>query len=86
MTAEEITRGERAMIAAWLRDPATVMALCEEYVVRRKDGQPTAGTQHNRGVAFMYLMDAADAIERGDHLAVRAHLQKQEASCLQQGR
>lgn len=59
---------ERAAIADWLRDPATVMGLSADYVERRKDGQPTAATQQNRGVAFMYLLDAADAIEDGAHL------------------
>lgn len=61
---------ERAAIVAWLRDPGTVMSLSQEYVERRKDGQPTAATQQNRGVAYMYFMDAADAIARGAHLLV----------------
>lgn len=59
---------EREAVVRWLRDPVTVMALCSEFVVRRNNGQPTAGTQHNRGVAFLFLMDAADAISRGAHL------------------
>lgn len=62
------TATPRTTVADWLRDPATVMGLSADYVERRKDGQPTAATQQNRGVAFMYLLDAADAIEDGAHL------------------
>lgn len=61
-------RDEREAVVAWLRNPRTSMTLLLDYVSYRKDGQPTALSQQNRGVGFMHLLDAADALERGAHL------------------
>lgn len=58
---------ERAAIVAWLRNPATAIALCDGELFH-DGGSLTDESAERLGCTSWTLAKAADALKRGDHL------------------